>query len=87
MTFKFLNLLFVAAILPAARLNAADSFRFTNTTDKSLALFEGDRPVFVYNHGVIKPPAGVPASWPLALLVWRRMRPALDARRVSRPPS
>lgn len=62
MTFKFLNLLFVAAILPAARLNAADSFRFTNTTDKSLALFEGDRPVFVYNHGVIKPPAGVPAD-------------------------
>lgn len=62
MTFKFLSLLFVAAILPAARLNAADSFRFTNTTDKSLALFEGDRPVFVYNHGVMQPPAGVPAD-------------------------
>ncbi len=62
MKFKALNLLFVVAILPAARLNAADSFRFTNTTDKSLALFEGARPVFVYNHGVIQPPVGVPAD-------------------------
>ena len=58
MTFKTLSLLFVAA----ARLNAADSFRFTNVTDKSIALFEGARPVFVYNHGVIQPPAGEPAD-------------------------
>ena len=58
MTLKTLSLLFVAA----ARLSAADSFHFTNVTDKSLALFEGDRPVFVYNHGVIAPPPGVPAD-------------------------
>ena len=58
MTLKTLSLLFVAA----ARLSAADSFHFTNVTDKSRALFEGDRPVFVYNHGVIAPPPGVPAD-------------------------
>ena len=46
----------------APRANAAGSFHFTNVTDKSLALFEGDRPVFVYNHGVIHQPAGVPAD-------------------------
>ncbi len=46
-----------------AGLNAASApFRFTNTTDSSLALFEGVRPVFVYNHGIIHPPAGVPAD-------------------------
>ncbi len=44
------------------RTNAADSFHFTNVTDQSLALFEGRRPVFVYNHGVIQPPTGVPAD-------------------------
>jgi Family of unknown function (DUF6807) len=55
--------LFLAAILggAAARMNAADSFRFTNVTAKSLALFEGARPVFVYNYGVIHRP-GVPAD-------------------------
>ncbi len=37
----------------------ADPFRITNITDRSLALFEGERPVFVYNHGVIQPPAGL----------------------------
>ena len=40
---------------------AADSFRFTNVTEKSLALFEGARPVFVYNYGIIDHP-GVPAD-------------------------
>ena len=55
---------FIAGILlaTAPRANAADSFRFTNITDKSLALFEGTRPVFVYNHGIVPPPAGVPAD-------------------------
>lgn len=62
MRFKILSLLVAAAVLPAMRLNAAGSFRFTNVTDQSLALFEGARPVFVYNHGVIQPPAGVPAD-------------------------
>jgi hypothetical protein len=37
------------------------SFRFTNITDQSLALFEGERPVFVYNHGIIHQ-AAVPAD-------------------------
>src|SRR5262245_20596935 len=41
---------------------AAAPFRFTNITDKSVALFESDRPVLVYNHGVIQPPPGVPAD-------------------------
>ena len=58
MKFKILSLLFVAAV----RLNAADSFHFTNATDQSLALFEGARPVFICNHGVIRPPAGVSAD-------------------------
>jgi len=57
-----LSLLFIAAVTPAARTNAADSFRFTNVTDKSLALFEGARPVYVYNHGVIPQPSGVPSD-------------------------
>ena len=54
-------------LTPASHSSAADasrqsSFRFTNITDKSLALFESDRPVFVYNHGVIQPPTGVAAD-------------------------
>lgn len=40
---------------------AAGSFNFTNVTDKSIALFDAARPVFVYNHGVIHKP-GVPAD-------------------------
>jgi hypothetical protein len=52
------GLLFMAAV----SCSAADSFRFTNITDKSLALFEGARPVLVYNHGVIQPPDGAPAD-------------------------
>lgn len=31
----------------------ASSFVFTNITEKSLAVFEGTKPIFVYNHGVI----------------------------------
>jgi hypothetical protein len=58
----FSRLLAVAFAFVAAHLQAADSFRFTNITDKSLALFEGTRPVFVYNHGIIQPPVGVPAD-------------------------
>jgi hypothetical protein len=54
---------YIAAILLAAiaSANAADSFCFTNITEKSLALFEGTRPVFVYNHGILRAP-GVPAD-------------------------
>ncbi len=36
-------------------------FRFEAVTDKSLGLWEGTRPVFVYNHGVMSK-AGVPAD-------------------------
>ncbi len=39
---------------------AAD-FRFAPVGDKSLGLWEGDKPVFVYNHGVLTK-AGVPAD-------------------------
>ena len=51
--------LFVAILSPCAGGSAL--FHFTNITDKSLALFEGARPVFVYNHGVIHQ-AGVPTD-------------------------
>ena len=47
-----INLLLIgllAVVLPVA----ADAFRFGDVTDKSLGLWEGDKPVFVYNHGVI----------------------------------
>jgi hypothetical protein len=53
--------LLIAASLTGTRASADGAFHFTNITDKSLALFEGDRPVFVYNHGVIQKP-GVPAD-------------------------
>lgn len=48
-------------VLELAQTNAADAFRFTNITDKSIALFEGAKPVFVYNYGTIQKP-GVPAD-------------------------
>ena len=40
---------------------AAAGFRFEAVDDKSLALWEGSKPVFVYNHGVIRK-EGVPAD-------------------------
>jgi hypothetical protein len=54
--------LLTAVGLPAANPDGAGSFRFTNITDKSLALYEGARPVLVYNHGVISAPAAAPAD-------------------------
>jgi hypothetical protein len=42
-------------IAPASR------FRFDAVSDKSLGLWEGDRPVLVYNHGILSKP-GVPAA-------------------------
>jgi hypothetical protein len=56
-----LTLFIGALMLPLFKAHAAQSFTFTNITDKSLALFEGARPVFVYNHGIIQKP-GVPAD-------------------------
>lgn len=43
----------------AAEPSSAARFRFADVSDKSLGLWEGDRPVLVYNHGVISK-AGVP---------------------------
>ena len=45
-----------ALAAPAADSSTPPSFHFTNVTDQSLALYEGSRPVFVYNHGVIRQP-------------------------------
>ena len=56
---KFLRpIAFVAALFLSS---PSHSFTFTNITDKSIALFDAQRPVFVYNHGVIHKP-GVPAD-------------------------
>lgn len=59
---KLTDVFTAVALLAAVHSHAADSFRFTNITDQSLALFESARPVLVYNHGIIQPPAGVPAD-------------------------
>ena len=53
---------FVALLTAACGVGAANSFQFTNITERSIALFEGARPVFVYNHGIIQPPPGAPAD-------------------------
>jgi len=50
-----------ASASQAAEPASAPSFHFTSLTDKSLALFEGDWPVLVYNHGTIHQ-SGVPAD-------------------------
>jgi hypothetical protein len=56
---KFLrHLAFFAALTLTT---AAQSFIYTNVTDKSIALLDAGRPVFVYNHGIIHKP-GVPAD-------------------------
>ena len=53
-------LLIAASVIPTC-LRAEGAFHFTNLTERSLALFEGERPVFAYNHGVIQK-AGVAAD-------------------------
>lgn len=50
-----------AAVLVGGAAHAAGGFRFVPVDDKSLGLWEGDKPVLVYNHGVIHK-AGVPAD-------------------------
>jgi hypothetical protein len=40
---------------------AAAGFQFKEIDDKSLGLWEGDRPVLVFNHGDVQPPDGVKA--------------------------
>ena len=49
--------LLVAAWLPGVRAE----FRFRDVNDASLGLWEDDRPVLVYNHGIIRR-EGVPAD-------------------------
>lgn len=56
------SIAFAAACCGASLASAGDAFRFEEPTGESVALFEGARPVLVYNHGVIEPPAGVPAD-------------------------
>lgn len=43
-------------VLAAAALAAGEPFRFVEISPASLELREGDRPVFVYNHGMILKP-------------------------------
>lgn len=44
------------SLLTALSLHGAETgFRFVEVNDKSLGLWEGDRPVLVYNHGIITP--------------------------------
>jgi len=50
MNFKILLVLNLAA---GSLIAAESGFRFTDVNDKSLGLWEGRRPVLVYNHGVI----------------------------------
>jgi hypothetical protein len=54
-----ITFLVAAALLAPGTTKAAGSFHFRELTDTSLALFEGDQPVFVYNHGMLLKP-GVP---------------------------
>jgi len=51
-----------AATAPTAANAAGKSFRFAEIDARSLGLWEGDRPVLVYNHGVQSKP-GVPESF------------------------
>src|SRR5215204_623293 len=49
------------ALFTTTALSADADFRFTEVTTNSLELREGERPVFVYNHGIISR-QGVPAD-------------------------
>jgi hypothetical protein len=55
----------VLALVCGAKLKAAEAaesgFRFEEVGDKSLGLWEGERPVLVYHHGDIAAPEGVKA--------------------------
>jgi hypothetical protein len=51
----------VSRAAPASSEAPAPAFRFAEVNDKSLGLWEGDKPVLVYNHGVISR-SGVPAD-------------------------
>lgn len=51
----------LAHLTAAAQAADSQAFRFAPVSEKSLGLWEGQKPVFVYNHGVISK-AGVPAD-------------------------
>ncbi|MGE3311892.1 MAG: DUF6807 family protein [Limisphaerales bacterium] len=51
----------VASGIGLATAMAGESFRFVETTPQTLTVFEGQRPVLAYNHGLIQPPSPVPA--------------------------
>jgi hypothetical protein len=48
-----MNLLLALALAAVRSVAAESPFHFTEVSDKSLGLWEGARPVFVYNHGVM----------------------------------
>jgi hypothetical protein len=54
-------LLILLAASPSASPAATNGFHFAAVNDKSLGLWEGARPVLVYNHGVLSK-TGVPAD-------------------------
>ena len=53
---------FLLAFVLATASSAAPAFRFADVNPQSLGLWEGDKLVLVYNHGVIASPSGVPAD-------------------------
>ena len=46
----------------AAAGQAAPTFRFAEVNPQSLGLWEAEKPVLVYNHGVMASPPGVPVE-------------------------
>ena len=50
------RILFALSLLAGSLPAAEPGFRLADVNDKSLGLWEGDRPVLVYNHGVITSP-------------------------------
>lgn len=58
----FTALVASAATTPEASGDAKTGFRFAEVDGRSLGLWEGDKPVLVYNHGVLSR-TGVPASF------------------------
>lgn len=47
------KIVFALSLAAASLTGAEPGFRFADVNDKSLGLWEGERPVLVYNHGVI----------------------------------
>lgn len=60
--------LHAASLIAGDAQQAAKGFQFRDVTEKSLGLWEGDKPVLVYNHGMIGK-EGVPARYNRACYV------------------